>query len=67
MTADLIQKNRLVTWRQNSGNHPMKIAKRKIIFKNKCGIRDLCDDIKHISIHIIGIPGEERKGRREYI
>ena len=37
--------------------------------RNENSVRDLWDNIKHISIHIIGVPEEkrERRGLRKYI
>ena len=36
--------------------------------RNKDSLRDLCNNIKHNNIHIIGVPeGEERKDHRKYL
>ena len=40
----------------------MRIAKRKQILKNKNNLRDLWDNIKGTSIHLIGVP---ERGERE--
>ena len=35
---------------------------------NEDSLRDLWDNIKHTSIHIVGVPeGEERKDLRKYL
>ena len=36
--------------------------------RNEDSLRDLCNNIKHNNIHIIGVPeGEERKDHRKYL
>ena len=49
-------------WKQSSGTHPIRAAKRKKIKKSEDSLRDLCDNVKQTKIHIIGVPeGEERE------
>ena len=35
--------------------------------KNEDSLRDIWDNIKHINIRIIAVPGEERKNLRKYL
>ena len=43
--------------------------KEKRMKRNEDGLRDLCDNMKHTNIRIIGIPEEkrERKNLRKYL
>ena len=50
--------NKSVTSKRGSRNHPNRAAKR--IFKSECSLRDLLNNNKQNSIHIVVIPEEER-------
>ena len=49
---------------QTSGNHGCGTEKRKRLKTNEESLRELWDNVKHINIHIIGVPegGERQKG-----
>ena len=47
-----------MTSKRGSGNHPNRAAKR--IFKSKYSLRDLLNNNKQNSIHIVVVPEEER-------
>ena len=49
-----------MNWK-SSGNHPSWTEKR--IFKSEGSVRDLWNNMKQPSIHIIGVPKGEERGK----
>ena len=63
-----MQKNESVSWKTVIEITTTEKKKEKTMKRNEDSIRDLWDNIKHINIHIIGVPGEEReKGPEKYL
>lgn len=53
-------------WRQGSGSHPIRAAKRKRMRKGEKSLKDLriMDNFKWTNISITGLTEEEERGKR---
>ena len=64
----MLQRNGSVSWKTEQKSLKLNRKKEKRIKTNEDSLRDLCDNIKHTNIHIIGVPeGEERQKGAENI
>lgn len=67
-TADEMTRGTTKQLKDKQWNSPNQSSKKKKEWKKKMedSLRDLWDNIKWFQIHIIGLPGEDRKGQKFY-
>ena len=61
INSRLDDSSRLVIWKNRSVIWKAEYTKKKETLKNEGSLKDLWDNIKCTSIHIIGIPEEEKR------